>query len=682
MSKSKRSSETLGGHSDSSNELLIQRADYSDFPYDTVTVKEIKQLTAMAVERAHDLIEYAATSETLTWDTVVEPITRAGEELCTLYGPLYLSSYVSTKKKIRRAASDAMLEIGQLDTVMMHRTDLYENFREYSVSTEAQTLDDERSRYLDLTIRAFKANGHGLAPEDKARLLELSSQILEYEGQFNQGIGEDKTTLLLGKKALMGLSQEFLDSLEVKKKGKYKLNMTPEHIYTILEDSPNRETRRKIGIAQGMVAVNTNKPLLEKMITTRQEIARLLGYDSWAHYRLEQCIVSTPEKVKEFYSQLIEVFQPQAQAEIDIMTEQLRVDGFQDGLKQHDVLYYASHHTEHADIDKRRKILEYFPVESVRDGIFELSEKLFGLTYKPKQDAVVWHEDVQVYDVYEADTHVSTLYLDLFVRPGKDGGTYQLPIRAGKTMPDGTVLPSISAVMADFVSSERYSASLLSLEEIHDFMHEMGHFFAAAKARTQIAEFSVGDDAGLFLGKDYAEMTAQVFEKWAEEPQILSKISSHYQTGEKIPVEQIERHMNDQKRNQALQKLGRFALHYTDLLFHDGSMGNDLEQILEETAKITLLPHEPGTFYPARISHFADYSAQMSTYDVSDVIAYDIFESRFRKAGLRNSRVGRDFARGVLSPGGTQNPAELVRRFLGRDFTTRAYLARLSTENI
>lgn len=223
---------------------------------------------------------------------------------------------------------------------------------------------------------------------------------------------------------------------------------------------------------------------------------------------------------------------------------------------------------------------------------------------------------------------------------------------------------------------------MLSIDEIHNFAHEMGHFTAMVKARSQISDFVVGDEEGVFLGIDYAEMTAQIFEKFAEEPEILRRLSGHPQTGKKLSKKKIERYLESQRHNGAMRKLGRFSLHYADLLLHDGSVGTDFDEVLRESSAINMIPHEEGTFFLASFSHLVNYSALTSAYDTSEVMAYDIFDNHFKLGGMTRRSVGRKFDKKVLRPSGTKNPLEIVRDILGRDYDTTAYLGRLGVENL
>ena len=681
MSKSNRSFEKRGGHNKVNHENQKNPHDYSDFPYDTITPKEIRLQTIQVLQRRDELVDQSVSSEELTWDGVVAPIIETGHESCTFYAPIYLASKAHAKRKVRDAATKSLVAIEQHDNSIWHRADLYEKFKAYQETEEAQALEGERARYLRLKMQLFKLRGHGLGDDDRQKIHELKDELSEMEIRFSKNIGKDKTKIALGKTALKGVSMEFLSGLDKTKDGKYQISMQPADVYTVLQDAANRETRHKVNAAHASIAAKSNKPLLEKMVESRHEIARLLGHTSWAHCQLEYAIVNTPEGVMDFYSKLIAPLQPKGRTEIDEMTKQLHAEGYDDVLRLYDTMYYTSKRAGSIDLDEQLEILHHYPLKTVLNGIFEIAEEFSGLQYKRRKNIPTWHDDVLVYDVFENGAQVSTLYLDLFARDGKDEGTYHMPIRSGRELPNGEFLPSMGAIIAEFIPSQKGGLNqFLALEEIHELMHELGHFTAMVKARAEAAEFVVGDEEGLFLGKDYAELAAQVMEKWAEDPKILRRISGHTATGKKLSLKRIERTLEAGRVNQAISKLGRLALHYSDLLLHDGSHGTDFGAILRKNAEISMFPYEEDTFLFASWSHLTNYPAQTSGYDVSEAAAYDIFENFIKPGGLTNRETGREFDQKFLRPSGTKAPSELIKDLLGRDFTTAAYLRRLGVE--
>jgi Zn-dependent oligopeptidase len=679
MEKSKRggSSKKVAEYPDTRPDFLSEQIDYSEFPFDQITPKYIRSSVADVLERSKYIIDQIITSEETTWDTIMAPHIQMCEQLGSAYGPIYLAGRTHPKKKVRDAALKAEIAIDQYDNSVCHNNDLIQKLRAYAETEEAKNLEGERARYVELKMRFFKKKGHGLDPADHARIYELDDILSKHETDFSQNIIEDQTKVVLGKKALRGMPQSYIDALPRDENGKYVVEILPDKYFPILQNSPNRKTREKIMAAQQSIAMDTNRPLLEEMVEMRQEMARVLGYQSWAHYRLEECMIKTPDEVREFYAQLIKPLTAKANKEIAAMTKLLHADGYNDSLQIYDALYYAGKLMEKDDTEEQVKAYEYFPVDSVLDEIFKINQELYGLRYE-HAELLGWHEDIVAYNFYDTSGKlVSQLQLDLFARQGKIDGAFHMPLRASREYADGTYRPARGMIVASFAESGEGVPPVLTYDELHDLKHEIGHFLQLTFAKTEIPDFAVGDDEGYCMGRDYAELTAQVVEKWVEDPKMLRRISSHYKTGKKLSKKRTEQLLEMQRTNEAVSKLGRIALHLTDLAIHDVPSGKSFDEILRETAAITLMPHQEGTFSLANETHMTDYSAVNSGYDVSEVAAYDIFHSLFKPDGLTDRKKGNEFRKKVLMPAGTKDGVKIIRDLLGREPNAEAYLKQL-----
>lgn len=376
MSKSNTSFENKGGHNRAKREILSDFHDYSDFPYDSIAPKDIKTQTNAALERWNDLVDISASSEELTWDAIAAPIIQANYEACTFYAPIYITSKAHKKGKVRDAATESLVAIDRHDNAVWHRSDLYEKFKQYQDSDEGRSLEGERARYLRLRMQLFTQRGHGLDQESRQRIHEIKDELSELEITFSKNINKGRTKVALGKAALRGLSKDYLSNLERTENGKYLVSTDPEDVYTVLQESPIRKTRQMISAAHGSIATETNSPLLERMVAARQESARLLGYTSFAHSQLEQCIIKNPEDVKNFYNDLVEPLKPKGRAEIRSMKKQLRSDGYDDVLRLYDTMYYSARRQGGIDENEQLEILHHYPLRTVLEGIFGVSEEI------------------------------------------------------------------------------------------------------------------------------------------------------------------------------------------------------------------------------------------------------------------------------------------------------------------
>lgn len=649
--------------------------DQSDFPFDDISVDDIQAWADDAAGSLDNQLGEMLESDELSWDSVMGALAHMSEQFGQKYGPIYVMGRVHPKKAVRKAALDAEVTLEKHDNKIWHSPDVYEKVKAFSETDGAQELSEERSRYLEKCLNYFQKIGHGIEGIDQSVVQAMFDELTEHETQFVDNIDNDKTRIELGRSALKGLPKWYLDTLQRSKQtGKYVIKPEMAHVNTVLAYATNRKTRSKVLVAKDNVAADTNRELLEIKLEKRQRLAKLLGYESWAHFRLEDCMLKNPEEVRAFYDELISAIRPKAKKELAIMTKMLRADGYDDQLQEYDAAFYATKLIEKKRKGKEVPIYEYFSFKATREAIFEMAGEFYGVSYERRKEAKVWHKDVEVYDVYQSQTgeHLSTLYMDVFARKGKLDAPFLMPVQSRR---EG-VRPAMGMLIASFQKTPN-DKQLLDFQDIWVLMHELGHFHDLTFGEAEIADFVVGDSGGVFLGRDYAEFASQVSEKWAEDPQVLHRLSKHFVTGKKLPMKVIKRYFESQKINQAIDKLSRFALHITDLEIHDNPDGKDLDEILRDTSKVSAFPYIKGTFGLGTFTHLTDYSALTSGYDVTEVFAYDAFESVVRPGGLTNRDTGDEFREKVLKVGGLKNGLDIVRGILGREPSAEAYLRKL-----
>jgi thimet oligopeptidase len=361
------------------------------------------------------------------------------------------------------------------------------------------------------------------------------------------------------------------------------------------------------------------------------------------------------------------------QGEIEVMSQLLAGDTGDGTLMPFDTRYYDTmiRRQEHG-IDQNL-VAEYFPLESVLDGLFRVTGEVFGLRYR-EVEVEAWHPDVRTFAIEDvsSDSVIAHFSMDLFPRQGKFSHAAVFPLVPGRRLNDGSYQRPYAAIVANFTKPTATRPSLLQHTEVETFFHEFGHILHQTLTKSRFVRFS-----GTRVERDFVEAPSQIMEHWTWSAEVLSTFARHHETGEPIPVELIEQLVGARRLNIAVDKLRQMTYGMLDQDLHGVDSGEDLDAILRRTWAVTLLPFHEGTFYPASFTHLFGYEAGYYGYLWSEVYGDDMF-SRFEEEGVLSPRVGMDYRREILEAGGTRPAMEHLRAFLGRDPNATAFLRKLA----
>lgn len=549
-------------------------------------------------------------------------------------------------------------------------------------------LTTEEAKLLEDTFESFSVRGANLNAEDKEKYRKLSTELSVLTLTFDQNALKDKIRyemLITDEKELKGLPESIREAaaLRAKEKGKegWLFNLsapsyTPFMRYAAIRNL--RETMYKEYMSTGNKGDEyDNKEIVRKIVNIRLEIARLMGSSNYAEHALKHTMAKTPATVYKLLNQLLEAYKPVA------VNEYNAVQGFAMGTEQENITvmpwdwsYYSEKLKDIQFNINDEMTRPYFELDNVKKGVFGLATQLYGLTFKQNKKIPVYHPEVDTYEVYDADgKFLSILYTDFFPRDGKQSGAWMNGIKEQYHDEKGTdSRPQIIIVM-NFSRPTETKPSLLTFDEVETLLHEFGHALHGMLANGTYSSLS-----GTNVYRDFVELPSQIMENWLTEKEFLDQIAVHYETGEKIPQELIEKLTDATNFNTGYLCCRQLSFGLLDMAWHTQTVPFEGDVIRFEKKAweaAAILPDVPETLMSSSFGHIfsGGYSAGYYGYKWAEVLDADAFAA-FKTAGIFNKEVAKSFRDNILSKGGTEDPALLYKRFRGQEPTIDALLIR------
>lgn len=643
-----------------------------DFDYTTITPDTLRAEVEDAVVRANSLVASVVSGDR-TWETTVVRLDEIADLMAETFGHTAFLGYVHPDPAIRAAGKEAEERLSKFGIEMVFRRDLYEAVAGYAATDHARALTGVDARLLEFTLRDFRDAGHELDPDDRTRLRELSDRLIELSVAFERNVAEHDDGLMVTRADLEGMPDSYVDSLDVGPgPGEFRITLAYPHVIPFLDGSPRRDLRAAISEKFNTRAVVPNRPILEEAVAIRQEIAGLFGLPSWAHKVLEDRMAEAPEAVARFYADLRGPLIAAAQGEIERMTALLTRDTGDGVLMPYDTRYYDTviRRAEYG-VDPH-EVAEYFPLDAVLEGLFEITGDVLGVRYA-EIDIEVWHPDVRTFAIHDAADGrlISHFSMDLFPRPGKYSHAAAFSLIPGRERRDGSYQAPYAAIVANFTKPSADGPSLLQHTEVETFFHEFGHILHQTLTTARYVRFS-----GTSVERDFVEAPSQIMQHWTWRADVLSTFARHHSTGDPIPAELVAQLEAARRLNVALDKLRQMTFGLLDQELHGPAADKDLDATLRRTWEVTQLPFHEGTFYPASFGHLFGYDSGYYGYLWSEVYGDDMF-SRFEEEGVLSPAVGAAYRREILEPGGTRPGLDHLHAFLGRAPDSTAFLRKL-----
>jgi len=548
-------------------------------------------------------------------------------------------------------------------------------------------LTKEETRLLQKTYDGFVRNGANLEGEAKVKYRALTSELSKLTLQYGQNILKETNNYELAitdKAKLTGLPESILEAaaLTAKEKGKegwvFTLN-APSYI-PFMTYCENRDLRKELYTAYNTQCTHDNEynnfENVKKLANIRLEIAQLLGYNNYAAYTLEERMAENSNAVYKLLNQLVDAYKPTAEKELkDIQDLARQTQGSDFQIMPWDWSFYSNKLKDQRFNINDEMLRPYFELSKVKEGIFGLATRLYGITFKKNNEIPVYNPDVDAYEVFDKDgKYLAVLYTDFHPRAGKRAGAWMTEFK-GQWKDNGKdSRPHVSLVM-NFTKPTENKPALLTFNEVETFLHEFGHSLHGMFANTTYESLS-----GTNVYWDFVELPSQIMENFAIEKEFLNTFAKHYQTGEELPQELIQRIVNASNFNVGYACLRQVSFGLLDMAWYTRNTpfdGNVIAYEQQAMTKTQLLPVIDNGCMSVQFSHIfaGGYSAGYYSYKWAEVLDADAF-SLFKQKGIFNKEVAASFRENILSKGGTEHPMKLYKRFRGQEPTIDALLIR------
>jgi len=578
-----------------------------------------------------------------------------------------MMAYVSDNEALRAAAQELELKISQYSVDLMTREDIFAALNAYAAKGEK--LGEVDARLLEKTLLDFKNNGLGLEPRKKNKVKKLMKELIGIELQFAKNLREVNDALELTEAEMKGLPEDFKARLKKTDKGGYLVTMNYPDYVPFMQNADNGDARRRLESMFNNRCSSVNIKLMEDAIALRRKIAKLLGYDSFANYVLDDRMAKNSGTVFAFLERTQVKLKKKGRRELRV---RLKLKGNGDKvLNAWETGYYNNLLKKTKYSIDHEKIKEYFPVETVLKGMFEVFGEMFGARFVPAA-LPVWHKDVRAYEVKNADGSIAAyFYLDLFPREGKYKHAACFGVRKGRELADGSYELPAAAIVSNFSPPSGDTPPLLKFDEVVTLFHEFGHVTHNIFTKAKYGKF-----AGTSVSRDFVEVPSKMLENWAYDPAVLRRISGHFRNpAEKLPEALIKKLIAAKNMDSGMAYLRQIFFSVLDMRYHTAKGKVDTTKLYDKLMKkISLLPMSPDTHPQASFGHLmGGYEAGYYSYLWSEVIAMDLFGA-FEASGVMSPETGARYRELILAPGRSYDEAAQVAKFLGRPAGEDAFL--------
>ena len=668
-----------------------------DTAYQSAPFQEIKEehylpaFRELIQKTEEEIKQISENPENPTFENTVEALAYSGEQLDVVSNIFFNLNSAETNDEIQKIAQEVSPLLTEFSSKISQNEKLFSRIKQVYESKNQLNINEEQEILLDKTYKDFVRNGALLSNEDKKELERINMDLSIKSLQFGQNVLSATNAYfkhIIDKEELKGIPVSVLLQYqnEAKERGVegYVITLQYPSYIPLMTYADNRDLRKELALANGRKAFDNgefdNQQIIKELIKLRQEKAHLLGYSDFASFVLEERMAKTPTHVFGFLNELLEKARPFAKKEIEELRNLSKEDGIDD-LQSYDHAFYAEKLRKIKFNLNDEELKPYFSLDKVQEAIFGLAEKLFGLKFEEihSQEVVQkYYEDVLIYKVLEQNSegkknYKALLYVDYYPRKGKRAGAWMTSFRNQYKKDGENHRPHIS-VVCNFTKPMGDIPSLLTFQEVTTLFHEFGHALHGILANTQYPNLS-----GTSVKWDFVELPSQFLENYCYEPEFLKSFAKHYQTGEVLSDEKIEKlaqSKNFMEGYQTLRQLGFGLLdmaYHTDLKDEKFDVKNFEDSILEKT---NLYPKNPETAISTSFSHIfqGGYSAGYYSYKWAEVLDADAFQY-FKENGIFNPKIAGKY-KILLSSGGTKDPMELYKAFRGSEPKVESLLKR------
>ena len=643
-------------------------------PFDQIKMEHYEPAFMKGIEEQNKNIEtIIQNKEVPTFKNVIEALDNSSPILDRVAGVFYNLTSAETNDELTALSIKLAPVMSEHSDNIQLNSQLFAKVKAVYEDKDSTQLTREQRRLLENTYKDFIRAGANLSQEQQTRLRDINKQLSTLGIRFDNNILNENNEfkLLVEKESdLSGLPEWFKESAAAEaramgEEGKWLFTLHNASRLPLLQYADNRSLREKIYKAYIQRGNNNdkndNKKIVTEIINLRLEKAKLLGFDCYSNFVLDNTMAKNSATVMNFFQNLWGYALPKAKAEARELQALMNKEGKGEKLAAWDWWYYTEKlRKAKYDLDEEA-IKPYFKLENVREGAFAVANKLYGITLTPLHNIPVYHPDVEVFEVKDADgSHLGIFYVDYFPRAGKSGGAWMSNYREQQ----GDVRPLVCNV-ASFTKPIGDTPSLLTLEEVETLFHEFGHGLHGLLTKCQYKGTS-----GTNVVRDFVELPSQINEHWATEPEVLKMYAKHYQTGETIPDELIEKILKQKTFNQGFITTELMAAAILDMNLHNLTDTENLDVVAYEKEamdKLGLIPEIAPRYRTTYFSHIiGGYAAGYYSYLWANVLDNDAFEA-FKEHGIFDPNTANLFRRNILEKGNSEEAMTLYRNFRGTE---------------
>ena len=628
-----------------------------------------------------------ANQEEPTFENTIEAMEYAGQTLDRVAGIFYNLMEANTNDKMQEIAEQISPMLTEYSMYVSLNPVLFEKVKAVYEKRNELGLAQDQMKLLEDNYKSFVRGGANLSDEDKAVYSKWSEELSLITLQFSKNVlaATNAYTLHVTDSADLAGLPDFVRSMAAEtaaEKGLegWAFTLQAPSYGPFLKYSENRELRKDIWTAYNTRAIGgefDNTEIVKKIVDLRIKIANILGYETYADYALEERMAKSKTTVNEFIENLLEPSLPFAKKDVADVFAYAKKNGFEgDRLESWDFSYWSEKYQQAEYSLSAEELKPYFQLESCIDAVFGLAATLYGISFTELDNVPVYHEDVKVYEVKDADgSHLALFYADFFPRASKRGGAWMTEFR-GQSIENGVEKRPFISIVCNFTKPTADAPALITHDELTTFLHEFGHALHGI-----FAQGRYGSLTGTNVSRDFVELPSQIMENWAYEPEYLNSFAKHYQTGEPIPAELIEKIVAAKNYLAGYAQVRQLHYGYLDMAWHTLTELPEAGTVEFEKSvldKYAVMPSVEGTAFSCSFSHIfsGGYSAGYYSYKWAEVLEADAF-SLFKEQGIFNTDVAASFRENILSKGGTEDAAVLYRNFRGHDPEPQALMEKL-----
>ncbi|QXB30793.1 oligopeptidase A [Aeromonas sp. FDAARGOS 1405] len=654
-------------------------------PFSQIKPEQVQPAVIQAIADCKQKIsDVLAQRDPHTWDSLIAPLEEVNDRLSRIWSPVSHLNSVLNSEALREAHDACLPLLSEFQTYVGQHEGLYQAYLALSQSDDFPLLSGAQRKEIQNTLRDFRLSGIGLPAEAQQRYGEIQARLSELASRFSNNV-LDATQgwhkLVADEAELAGLPESVRAAArqmaELKGKEGWLFTLDIPSYLPVMMYADNRELRAEMYEAfttrasdQGPNAGKwDNSAIMSELLTLRRELAQLLGFANYAELSLATKMADKTEQVVSFLTDLAAKSLPQGKAELEEIRAFAAEQHGQSELAAWDLAYYAEKLKQHKFSISDEQLRPYFPANKVVKGLFEVVKRVFGMKVRERLGIDTWHPDVRFYDIFDADDELrGSFYLDLYAREHKQGGAWMDVCLGRRYRQDGSLQKPVAYLTCNFNGPVDGKPALFTHNEVVTLFHEFGHGIHHMLTRVDVA--GVAGING--VAWDAVELPSQFLENWCWESEALAFISGHYETGEPLSADLLEKMLTARNFQAAMQMLRQLEFALFDFRLHqefDPARADQLPALLDEVrSQVAVMTPPVFNRFQHSFSHIfaGGYAAGYYSYKWAEVLSADAF-SRFEEEGIFNPATGQSFLKNILEKGGSKEPMELFRAFRGRE---------------